>query len=52
MHDDRVELAVIVCVRRAVGEFADDAPTVLDVLAVFVKRVDALYVGEDVPDFV
>ena len=42
LDDDLVELAETLRVLRAVGEFAGDAPTVLDVVADFVKRVDAL----------
>lgn len=45
-------VAEFVRVRIAVGEFAGDAPTLLDVVVVFVTREDALYVPDEVPVFV
>ena len=52
MHADRDELAVILLETMAVGEFAEEAPTLLDVVADFVGRIDAVYVVDDVPVFV
>ena len=52
LHADRDELAVILLETMAVGEFAEEAPTLLDVVADFVGRIDAVYVVDDVPVFV